>query len=177
MPDDGASSSLPRGTAAEILRTTRDEARTVLNHQIDTLNDIDDKAMRTVRITLVVVSVLFSATTLHGAGQFVNVLTGAGTACLVASILVGLVTYSSSGPESGIGPTYLTDARAGSYSEREWLVVLLAGYAEWIEDMERLNQANARLLSLTQGCTGLGVLLLALGVALSLAQQGFASGP
>lgn len=149
----------------------------VLNRQIDTLNDIDDKAMRTVRITLVVVSVLFSAATVPEARRFLNALTAAGTACLVASILVGLLTYSSSDAETGVGPTYLVDARRGRYSEREWLVVLLAGYAEWIDDMGRLNETNARLLSLTQACTGLGVLLLAIGVALSVAEPGLVSGP
>ena len=40
---------------------TYQEARTVIDHQIDTLSDIDDKALRTVRLIVVLVGVLATA--------------------------------------------------------------------------------------------------------------------
>lgn len=44
----------------EALRTAHTEARTVLDHQIELLNDSDDKAMRTVRITLLIIGLIVS---------------------------------------------------------------------------------------------------------------------
>ena len=44
---------------------TYQEARTVIDHQIDTLSDIDDKALRTVRLTIVLVGVLATAIELN----------------------------------------------------------------------------------------------------------------
>ena len=40
---------------------TYQEARTVIDHQIATLSDIDDKALRTVRLTVVLVGALATA--------------------------------------------------------------------------------------------------------------------
>lgn len=166
LDEEMDSPSPPEGTAVETLRSARDEARTTLDHQLSALNDLDDRAMRTVRIALVVVGLLVSATTLGTVRQFVNAITVAGVIALVFSVLVGLSTYSATDPEAGTGSDYLAETLDAPYSEKEWLSTLVAGYAEWIEDARALNETNAQLLVLAQTSLGLGVVLLAVGIAL-----------
>jgi hypothetical protein len=52
------------------LETTYMEARSVLEAQQQTVSDIDDKAMRTVRITIVLIGILISAREIAGANAF-----------------------------------------------------------------------------------------------------------
>lgn len=160
----------PDGTAVETLRTTRAEAQDVLARQLETLDDVDDKAMRTVRITLVVLSILVSATAFRVSRQFVNAFTVLGMASLVLAVLIGLWTYGSSSLEIGTSREYVAEVLEAPYSEKEWLAVLLAGYHEWIEDVSRLNATNARLLTLVQGFAGLGIVLISLGVLYALVE-------
>lgn len=148
--EETESPSPPDGTAVETLRSARDEARTTLNHQLSALDDIDDRAMRTVRIALVVVGLLISATTLDGVRRFVNAVTVSGAVALVVCILTGLSTYSATDPEAGTDPDYLVETLDAPFSEKEWLSTLVAGYAEWIEDARALNETNAQLLVLAQ---------------------------
>lgn len=157
--DDGATES-----DVEVLRSGREEARVVLDHQLRLLSGIHAKAMRTVRITGVVFGLVLSAATLSDVSQFVNAFTIAGVGCLVLAILSGLLAYSASDPEFGVGTGYLLDARLEPYSESEWFDVLLDGYRDWIDQMERLNGRNSGLLTATQSFLGLGVALLAIGV-------------
>lgn len=148
----------------EVLRSGRDEARVVLNHQLQLLSETHTKAIRTVRITGIVSGLVLSTATFLEASQFVNIFTIGGIGCLVLAILSGLVTYSTSGPEFGVGTRYLLDARTESYDEPEWFNVLLDGYRQWIGEMEQLNATNSRLLAATQLFLGFGVLLLTAGV-------------
>lgn len=166
MPDTDAPSP-PDGTAVRTLRSARDEARTTLDHQLSRVNDIDDKAVRTVRIALFAVSLLVSASTFASTRRFVNVFTVSGLLSLGLAIIVGVSTYSSTNPEAGVSSGYVAETLDAPYSEKEWLSILLAGYHEWIEEMRRLNRNNARLLLLARACTALGVVLVALGVALA----------
>lgn len=165
-PGDDSSFQLhtPSGRDIEVLDISREEAQRSLDNRLDLLYDIDDKAMRTVRITLLTLGIFLSAATFPGAARFINVLTAGGAGLLVLAILFGLITYSASDPDLGMGMSYLTDAREEAYTEEEWLEVVLAGYEEWCADLETLNSGEQRWLSVTQLCLGAGVVALALGV-------------
>lgn len=147
-----------------VLQTGREEARTVLDHQIRLLSEMHTKALRTVRITVLVLGVILSSTAFPGTRQFVNWLTIGGVASLVVAIVSGLVAYTASDPSFGTSPEYLSDVRTNDYDETAWLGTLLEGYEDWIRSMEELNDGNARLLTYTQVFLGLGVLLVATGI-------------
>lgn len=165
--DDSARQSEPDGEAVasdvEVLRSGREEARVVLDSQLQVLTELQTKAMKTVRTTVLVLGLVLSATTLPGAKRFVNWLVVSGVGSLVVGIILGLGTCSGSNPEVGIGTPYLRTVRRTSYDESKWLDVLLGGYESWIEGMEDLNETNARLLVYTQMFVGIGVVLLAIG--------------
>lgn len=147
----------------EVLRSGREEARVVLDHQLQFLSEMHTKALRTVRITILVFGLVLSATAFPRSEQYLNPFTVAGIGSLASSILFGLVTYSVSNSQLGVGPNYLLDARTMSYRESEWLDLLLSGYSEWIEDMERLNDSTIVALTTTQIFLGIGVVFLVLG--------------
>ncbi|WP_135823540.1 hypothetical protein [Halorussus ruber] len=157
-----------RKSDVAVLRSGREEARVVLNHQLDALSDLHTKAVRTVRITGVVLGLVLSAATLPGARRFANGFTLAGVGALAVTLLTGLVAYSASDPKVGIGPQYLSNIRTGNYGEEEWFDALVSGYENWIEEMEELNDGNARMLTVTQLCLGVAVMLLATGVLVEL---------
>jgi hypothetical protein len=132
------------------------------------LSEMHTKALRMVRITVLVFGLVLSASTLPETARYVNRFTVAGIGSLALSILLGLVTYSISNAELGVGPNYLLDAQTMSYEEAEWLDVLLGGYREWIADMERLNRSNTLALTVTQTVLGIGVVLLTVGFSAGL---------
>jgi hypothetical protein len=156
------------GSDVAVLRSGRDEARVVLDHQLRLLNETQKKVMRTTRVTGLIFGLILSAATLPGARRFVNGFTVGGIGCLVVTILVGLLAYGASNPELGVGAGYLRDARSESYTESEWFDLLVSGYREWITEMERLNGSNSILLVTTQLFLGLGVVFLIIGVVVTV---------
>jgi hypothetical protein len=161
-------SPVPNGRYVETLRITQAEAREVLSQQVETLSDIDGKAMRTVRIALIVFGIVVSATTFPKGIAFLNWITVCGILSLTLSIVCGIVTYEASNPAVGIGPEYLEEARTIPYTEAEWRALLIAGYEEWVTDIERQIKSNARTLLLAQLFLGIGVVLFTIGVSLAL---------
>ena len=112
----------------EVLRSGREEARVVLDNQLQVLTELQTKAMKTVRTTVLVLGLVLSATTLPGAKRVVNWLVVSGVGSLVVGIILGLGTCSGSNPEVGIGTPYLRTMRRTSYDGSNWLDVLLGRY-------------------------------------------------
>lgn len=77
------------------LQTTYENARRVLDAQRETAADVDEKAMRTVRITAVIVSGAASLLGITDIAYDPLWATG-GLALLVGSLIVGVLTYEES---------------------------------------------------------------------------------
>ena len=152
----------------EVLRSGREEARVVLDHQLQLLSEMHTEAFRTVRLTVLVPGLLVSVTTLPDADRFVNLFTIVGGSCLLLAILFGLGAYSVSNPTIGIGTGYLRDVREVPYCESEWLNLLLRGYQRWIETVERSNRCNMLALVVTRLFLGGGIVLIAVGFGANL---------
>lgn len=160
-------SSYPR--CIESLRKMHKEARTVLDHQIRIIDDIDDKATRTVRITALLLGVVASLSSLVAESSiYVNQATKWGTVSLVLAVILGTFTYSVSSPALGPGPRDIERVRENEFREDEWLVVTLASYEDWIDRTDRISRFNGVFLGLTQMSLGVGLLLLVLGILDSL---------
>ncbi|MBX0323865.1 hypothetical protein EGH21_12575 [Halomicroarcula sp. F13] len=147
------------------LKITHEEARTVLDHQISILNDIDNKATRTVRITAVILGIIVSApSVIENPNTFVNPFTKWGIAGLVLSISLGMFTYSSSSPDLGPNSSDINRMLDNKYRDDEWLVILLDSYEDWIDRTQQVNQFNGIFLALSQLSLITSLSLLAWGV-------------
>ena len=59
--DNNANEELTRAHDVEALRLTQKETRAVLDHQIQTFNDIDDKAARTSPLDAILLGLILTA--------------------------------------------------------------------------------------------------------------------
>lgn len=156
----------------ESLHLTREESRAVLDWKLAVLDDIDEKAMHTVRTAIVLVGIVVSAAGIVGRDGLVAfglipvILAGAGTVSLLLSAVGGIVIYTVSGVPDGISRAHQNDVLERSFEESEWLYVLLVSYVEWIDGVARTNRRNARYLTGIQTLLALGLFLLVLAVAL-----------
>lgn len=156
------------------LRLTREESRAVLDRKYEVLDDIDEKAMHTVRTAIVLLSVVVSAAGIVGKdgllafGLLPGLFAGLGACALLLSVLGGIVIYTVSGVPDGISRSHQRDVIEHDFSEGEWLFVLLGGYVEWIEAVSRTNNRNAMILTAVQSLLALGLALLVFAVALSV---------
>lgn len=153
----------------ESLRLSHQEARTVLDHQIQIQNDIDDKALRTVRITALIAGLLISAGSLsEDPTQFLRASTLLGAGLLFGSLVAGVVTYTAASPTLGPGSRYFKDRLPDRTDEYDTLSMLLSYYSGWIESNDDLNRINGAYLAIAQTLLICGLVSLGVGILLSL---------
>lgn len=104
------------------------ESRCVIDHQVAKVSDIDNKAIRTVRLEIIFLGILLSAAKLTDDPEIINVPMELGGAAIIVSIILGVITYSDSRPYIGPGPKYADEfvkkLPAGDY----WKLRLLDGF-------------------------------------------------
>lgn len=147
----------------------REEARTVLDHQVDNLRDVDDVAARTVRITTILIGGVLGVVSL-GESQSVSLLNLYlvwGAAYLLLSILLGLQTYNVSDAYYGPGKRVMENWRKKG-TRSELLGEMNRRYSEWIDDMEVLEAINGIALDLTQTSLGIGLIYISCGLWLGI---------
>lgn len=155
----------------EALRTTREEVRTVLDHQLQTINDVDTKAAKTSRLDAILLGLVLTAGSFlaqadaFSAGVYVNGFSLAGLLFVVGSFTLAVATYSTTDVRTGVGPADVQRLVDAKYSEREWLVLLLRSEARWMAENERRQARNASLLTASQAALIVGTTLLTAGVA------------
>lgn len=160
-------------TEIEALRVTREESRAVLDHQIALLSEIADRTVRTVRLAGVTLGIVVSVLGLGGpsllseAGVPARLLVGLGTVSLLACVVVGVGTYSTSGANFGVNDPFRREVLTDSYSEREWLRNLLAAYDGWSAEMQRVIERNGVYLLVVQLLLLLGIACLSTAIALT----------
>ncbi|WP_121821837.1 hypothetical protein [Halostella salina] len=153
------------GWESQRLQTTYEEARCVLEAQQQTVADIDDKAMRTVRITIVLIGILISAREIAGADAFSGVSVRLGGGFLFASLCFGVYTYSESSVHVGPTKRYIHQLVEDDFDQDvSWDEDLLRTYAVWIDENGTTTWLNARLLLITQLALLSGVALIGYGV-------------
>lgn len=92
------------GARTEALERLLDRAQSVLDEQLTVLADTDDKAVRTVRVEVLLLGGVASAGQITPDTVPVNVWIKVGGALVVGSIVAGVLTYSSSTPDFGPSP-------------------------------------------------------------------------
>lgn len=139
------------------LAVTHAEARSVLEAQNDTMGDIDSKAMRTVRFNVLLIGLLITAARFAGSetfdGGFVHVAIGS----LVASTVLGIVTYNESDLFLGPQGTYLEDLADDDTECDRWDRDLVETFAGMVSQNEDAIDWNSWLLTAAQGALILGI--------------------
>jgi hypothetical protein len=164
--------SPPDATNGRVLESLRDESREVLNLRIEMLNETDDKAARTVRTAVIVLSIIFSAAGIADPSDLQNLpdpvvwFSIAGIGCLFITVVAGVLNYSDSETKLGPDRDFRLEPRREAYSEREWNVLLLSGYDEWISTMESTYERNKLQLWWVQVLLILSLFLLMVALGL-----------
>lgn len=130
-------------------QVTYEQGNRVLEAQKDDINDIDDKALRTVRITALIIGV--AATGLQAVKNLtVNDTTAViGLGSLFLSLTFGVLTYSESAEIVGPTADYLDGMRDGRRGT-DWEVDLLIQLPGWISRNQEKVERNALLFTFCQ---------------------------
>lgn len=157
----------PAGTSAtEALENAVEESRREYDKKVETMEEIDDKAMRSVRTAVILVGLVVSAVSVSGprpVGDLsaLSILVAAfGVGALTVAVAVGIGVYTVTRYSSGIGSPHRSDVVEGGYSYDEWLVEMLRQHDEWSEEIEDEIDASKRYLEIVQLSLLLGVLAL-----------------
>ncbi|WP_132059168.1 hypothetical protein [Halorussus amylolyticus] len=158
----------PNGTSS--LETGVSEARRTLDVQVANLNDIDTKAIRILRINVLLIGLLLSALTFSANNPKVSFDTllnrylGTGILFLISSTATAGLTYTASDLRAGMSKPNLITMLEEDLVDKELNLILSKSYAKWI----RKNQSAEILNSFYSTSTILlliySVTYLALGV-------------
>ncbi|WP_144240092.1 hypothetical protein [Haladaptatus cibarius] len=155
MNDD--SSSVPSATSnTDALEVALAESRRTFDKTVSRLEEIDDKAMRSVRTAVLLAGFVASAIGVGGPssisdfGVFPVLLVAIGVICLIISIVLGIGTYTITQYPSGIGSSHRTDVITGGYNKKEWLVDMINEYDEWISEINTEIRRNGGYLDVVQ---------------------------
>ena len=141
------------------------EARSVLDAQQQILADIDNKAMRTVRLTALLIGAVLTTWNVLGGSTFQTDLLLSGGTALFTSIIIGVATCSQSrNLILGPGGKYVEQLVRNSFYGRSWNEDYLLTAAVWIDENHSVIERNSLLLSICQGLLVLGLLLTSLAV-------------
>lgn len=169
--DQPGDEDVPADHDVEALRTTQSEVRAVLDHQIQTFNDVDNKAARTFRLNAILLGLILTAVSFvvrsqsFDLGPFANWLTIGGVVSLIVSFVSAVITYTTTEIRTGLGPDSVQRLIDHRYSEKEWLILLLRSEAHWMRVNERQQTINGLLLSIAHATLIIAVLLISIGIA------------
>lgn len=137
-------------------QVTYEQGSRVLEAQKDDINDLDDKALRTVRITALLIGV--AATGLQAVDDLtVNDTTaGIGLSSLFISLIFGVLTYSESSEIVGPTADYINNMRDGRRGT-DWEMDLLLQLPGWISRNQEKVERNALLFTFCQFTLVVGV--------------------
>ncbi|SEO92782.1 hypothetical protein SAMN05216388_102351 [Halorientalis persicus] len=145
----------------EQLPELREEARETVAAQRETLNDIDTKASRILRLNValvgILVSVLSIATQLgSGSGssaaaldQFVNIYTEFGIGALVLSTAFAAMTYTASELDVGVSSENLANLLRADFTAEDTEELLVKNYIMRINFNRSTNVRNIPLIQMT----------------------------
>ncbi|WP_135824851.1 hypothetical protein [Halorussus ruber] len=151
------------------LRAARSEARESLTETIDSIRRIDQSAMRTLRIDLVILGLsVTAASSFQFPTKFLNGLTILGFVGVMLSAVVAVVATSGSERPTGVSEAYLSEFQQASWTEREWNEWMLQEYSRWLAEANQIADGDARALLYAQLCLGVGLIALVSGVTLGV---------
>lgn len=145
-----------------------DECRRTLAYQLESISELDAKSIAMFRTSIILGALLIAALsvlaetrpgTLHAVA---NWYTGVGLVALLVSSAVALLAHSASRVQTGVHPQHAFDVTTNEFTSRELESGLVVGYADWLQQNQRINMKKAALLTVSM------IVLVAALVHLSL---------
>lgn len=174
MSKRGSSTRPDRTADTEVVESACEESREVLNHQLSIQEDIDDKAIWSVRTAVLVLGLLLSAGSLGNLSQFLRLpwyvhgLAGSGMSLLLLSVFFGVGTYTMTETYPGTDHQLRIGAHQGDYDYDEWQSRLLLNYQWSITGQEVWNEHNGFHLFITHVCLLMGTTATVIAGVISL---------
>jgi hypothetical protein len=156
----------------KVLSHATDDTREYINIQIDTLNQLGDRAGKTARLNLIIIGLFFTALAFFlpsGAGRgqladsvrpFLNLFLIGGVIASIESLLLSLWTYNRTRGYAGLDGHHIDKILDNEYDETEFLNQLLQGHKSWIEENQTVNTQDAHRLVVSNTALFLSVVYL-----------------
>ena len=141
MSEPAEGDGSPPSSDTETLETALIESRRTFDKSVARLEDIDDKAMRSVRTAVLLAGLVASAISLGGPESvsqvgLLPVLTGAaGVVSLGASTVVGIGVYAATEYPFGVQSPHRPSVAGSERTYDAWLLALLDTYDTWIDEL------------------------------------------
>jgi hypothetical protein len=150
----------------ETLRLAVEEARREYEAELSTLEEIDDKALRSVRTAVIVVGLVVSAVGVAGPASvsILSIPEVAGTALaillLMVTIISGIATATVSEYPSGVGTEYRAAMLSNAEHRKFTYKALVDQYNDFTDEVADEVAANESLLSTVQFSLAFGIYFL-----------------
>ncbi|WP_396610496.1 hypothetical protein ACH9L7_09585 [Haloferax sp. S1W] len=151
-----------------VRNTLREESRETIRQQVEWVNGIDSKAMKTLRFNVIILgaavpalSFLLNQEIITDPADITHSFVAAGISFFVLSSALAAVTYTSSSIEVGLGANSVRAVHQEDYATHEFHDTLMNSYSKWIEANRETIQLNSNLISLT-------ILLMVYGIVFSV---------
>lgn len=167
----------------EVLTNALEESRRTFDKEIETINEIDDKAMRVARTGVIVIGIVVSVIAVLGPEAIVSMpstvfgLSIVGVGLIFGSIVYAYGTIAVTEFPTGIGSPHREEAKSGAYTEREWLMLMLSEYDSWVDEVEQEVEQNVVYLEETMLLLLVGLLLLSLAAGVGYLHEAYDIAP
>jgi len=138
-------------------QTIYEESKRVMQGQKADIDDMDDKALRTVRLNAAILAIGATGIEISGIGEVNFLLAGFSIVFLVSSAIFGVIVYNESNILVGPKSSFLGKMRTQK-SDDEWEQELLEEMEKWITSNQTRVELNGALLTICQLFLVLGVL-------------------
>jgi hypothetical protein len=146
-------------------------ARETINQQIEWVNGIDDKAMRTLRFNVLIlggvvsgISVLLDRGIIDAVEEVTDPLLLTGVLALVGSTSLAALTYTASSMKVGMSSNDIESVHHSDLSDEEYTHKLMTSYRRWIQQNRRTIALNSDLVTLTILLLVYGTVFTVLGI-------------
>lgn len=183
MSECGDADGCPPPSDTKTLETALTESRRTFDKSVDRLEEIEEKAMRSVRTAVILAGLVASSISLGGPDSvsqagFLPVLTGAvGVVSLGASIIVGVGIYDATEYPCGIHGSHRVVVADGQHTHGEWLETVLDAYAKISDDVQVETNRNDVYLEIVQLTLGIAVVTLLVSSGMIVLEASYGTPP
>lgn len=137
-------------------KTVYEECKQVMNAQKADIDDLDDKALRTVRITAILLTVGASAAEVIGLNSVNQTMATVSVSSFLLSLIFGVLVYNESDELIGPKASYLEKLRTDDL-KKDWEDDYLYQLENWVDSNQETVEFNGALLMVCQLFFILGV--------------------
>lgn len=154
----------------EAARKLRVETHRTLDNQVRSLDGIDSKAIKVLRVNVLLVGLILTALSFAANSRsvsvesFLNVYLGTGLLSLLLSSATVAVTYTGSDVNVGVDPDDIANVLELDLSNEEFEAVVAKSYAMWIGFNDSTNVRNTPWITVTILLIVVAIAYLSLGV-------------